>query len=529
MGVTVDGVEYDIALERSTGERMGFMIVPHSDRRERVNDWAPAIATTGDLAYAEGVWRPWTQEDWSGGLGQEVWDSAEAARFLEAENVETRISGKVMLATATTLSDPNFHGSRPTDLGAKIYMAPEGSHAVRQYTSATPWWYVGWYAAVKGPVSDLRVFGDSMYIASASSRYSRISSAGTLLTGAVDREYFATWNPSATPSLYGSHGHQIFASTNGSTWGDAIDIGDSSASINSMAVFDQKLYVGKDDGLYFYDGANAFKMIDCATRLSANNFTMMSEWEGFLYFNILRRIYKYSSSAVVDITPNAYGTVTKESYDYGQPKAIVASPTSLYVGFDLAENDYPCVLSYTGAGWHPVWKGASGNTFYGMGYSPEFDWLLINDTDGTRIRPLVSQTDYPYPSFCLTAGATGSITTPRFDAGMPMTPKAVKSVALRTRDCVADAQYIAVEYRIGAATAWTSAGTISSSPTEELSLDAIAGAVEVPTDIQFRFILTSTSPAHTPVLEHMAVNYLPRPAAIFAHQVSVRLGTPIPL
>lgn len=521
MGVTVDGKIYDVALERSTGEQLGFMIVPHTDRRERVNDFAPTISSTGDLAYAEGVWRPWTQSDWSSGLGQEVWASSEAARFYEAENVETRIKGKVMLATAVSVTDASIAAAQPVDFNSKIFMRCTGTNLLRQYTDGVGWASVG-DGFVHGP-SDLVVYGAKLYAASASTRYVWMATTGSWTRGPVDREHFAAWNPGATPSLYGSHGHQIFASTDGSAWDTAISVGDSSADITSMVAFDQVLYIGKEDGLFYYDGTDVFQMVNCKNKLWSGNFCEMAEFDGFLYFNILGAVYKYSSSAIVPITPKMQGDLTKEGYGYGAPEAFVASPTAIYVGFDLAENDYPIILSYNGLGWHTVYKGASADTFEGMGYSAELDWLLIND-GSTRYRQLPSFSDLPYPTFA----ATGSITTPRFDGDMPQTSKAVKSVTLRTRDC-STTQKVNVKYRKDGTLTWTDAGDITSSPSEELSLSALAGAIQVDNDIQFKFTITTTSVAMTPVIENMAVLWLPRPPATFAHQISVRLGTPIPL
>lgn len=523
MGVYVDGVEYDVAIERSTGEQLGFMIVPHSDRRERINDWAPNISTTGELAYAEGVWRPWTQSDWSGGLGQEVWDQSEQTKFYEAEGVETRIKGKVMMATAVTVGDAGVTAAQPVDHASYIFMRSTASPCVRRYEDGVGWTNQG-TVTLADPATDLIVYGTSLYIASAASSYSIRNAAGDYGLGPVDREHFATWNPGATPSLYGSHGHQIFASTDGTTWGAAISVGDSSSDITSLTPFAQSLYIGKEDGLFYYDGTDVVQMIDCRNRIWSGNFCELAEWEGYLYFNILRRIYKYSESAIIDITPNMYGDLTKESYDYGIPKALVVSPTALYVAFDLAENDYPCVLAYTGLGWHPVYKGTSGDTMYGMGYSAELDWLLINDGN-TRYRQLVSMTDYPYPAF---GGATGVLTFAKFDGAMPQTPKAAKSVTLHTRDCSAT-EKITVQYRKDGATAWEEVGDVTSSPHEEISLAPLAGALEVTSDIQIQLILSTGTIGLSPVLEHFTLQWLPRPEAIYAHLVSLRLGTPIPL
>ena len=525
MGVTVDGVVFDISLERSTGEKLGLMIVPHSDRRERISDFAPTISTTGDLAYQSGIWRPWTQSDWSSGLGQEVWDSSQTARFYEAENVETRIRGKVMLATAVSVTDASIAAAQPVDFNSKVYMRCTGTNLLREYTDGVGW-ASGTPAVVSSP-SDLVVYGAKLYAASANSHYGWLTTGGTWIAGPLDREHFATWNPGATPSLWGSHGSQVFSSTDGSTWGTAISVGDTSANITALAPFDQVLYIGKEDGLYYLDAdENVFQMIDCKNRLWANNFIGgLVEFEGFLYFSILKRIYKYSSSAIVDITPATQGSLVKETYGYGFPEAFVASPTALYVGFDLAENDYAVVLAYNGLGWHPIYKGDAGSTFHGMGYSSELDWFLFND-GSTKYKPLPSMTDLPYPSFSTTG--TGVLTFPKFDGDMPQTAKACKSVVCHTRDCSAT-EKITIQYCVDDSSTWVEAGSITSSPQEELSLSALAGAIEVDSNIQIRALLTTGTPTVTPVLEHFALLWLPRPPATFAHQVSVRLGTPIPL
>jgi hypothetical protein len=365
----------------------------------------------------------------------------------------------------------------------------------------------------------LQVFGDALYVSCVNSKYCIMTAAGVWTVGPVQRRSFAVWDE----KLWGSLGHQIFSTTDGTTWSAAISVGDSSADIVSMAPFAQRLYIGKEDGLYYYDGSDVYQVIDCRNRLWSGNFCQMAEWEGYLYFNILRRVYKYSETAIQDITPRMYGDLTKETYGYGLPEAFVASPSALYVGFDLAENDYPVVLAYTGQGWHPMWKGASGDTFHGLGYSAELDWLLVNDGN-TRYRQLVSMSDMPYPAFA----ATGALITPRFDGGMPQAPKAIKSILLHTRDCSSD-QYIEVQYRKDGETDWTLAGQITSSPKEEINLAPLVGAVEVERDIQFRFILATSTPTLTPVLEHMACMWLPRPEAVYAYTVSVRLGAPLPL
>lgn len=517
MGVFVDGVEYDIAIERANGEKLGFMIVKGSDRKERVNDWAPVISTTGEPQYSSGVWRPWTQSDWSGGLGQEIWDSSEKTRFYEAEGVETRIDGRVMLATAVTVTDPDIAAAQPVDFNGKIYMRTVGTGKLRWYEDG-----VGWSGSSGNEApTDLIVWGDELFVAYGDSNNAwKMNTAGSWFDVGVQRSHWAVWDE----KLWGAKGHEIFyTATAGSEWSAGIAVGDSSTTITSMCPFAQKLYIGKEDGLYYYDGSDVVQMIDCRNRLWSGNFVQMAEWEGYLYFNILRRIYKFSESAIVDITPEMYGDLTKESYGYGIPKAFVASPSALYVGFDLAENDYPCVLAYTGVGWHPIWKGASGRTFHGLGYSPELDWLIINDGD-TRYRQLVSMSDMPYPTF----GSSGHIITPRFDGNMPQTPKAVKSVILHTRDC-SSAQKITVYYRKDGETSWTEVGDVTSSPQEELSLAPLAGALEVQSDIQFKLVLSTATPSLTPMLRHFTCMWLPRPSAVYAYVVNVRLGEPIPL
>ncbi|RLC80046.1 MAG: hypothetical protein DRJ03_22420, partial [Chloroflexi bacterium] len=277
MGVWVDGQLYDIAIERANGERLGFMIVKGSDRKERVNDWAPVISTTGEPQYSSGVWRPWTQSDWSGGLGQEIWDSSEKTRFYEAEGVETRIDGRVMLATAVTVTDPDIAAAQPVDYGGKIFMRATATYCLRQYESGVGWSTAYSFAAIP---TDICVHGSDLYVAVGDSEDMWVwrSGAWTQLDVAASR--LAVWDE----KLWRSKGHEIFyTETAGSTWSSAIAVGDSSTTITSMCPFAQKLYIGKEDGLYYYDGSDVVQMIDCRNRLWSGNFVQMAEWEGYLY------------------------------------------------------------------------------------------------------------------------------------------------------------------------------------------------------------------------------------------------------
>jgi len=516
MGVWHEGRLYDILLVRPDGEKMGFMIVKNSDRRERVSDFAPVLSTTGEMQYAEGIWRPWTQDDWIGGLGQEKWDPEQSTRFYEAENVETRVKGKVMLATATSLAD--LHpAAQPVDFAGRIHARSTATDQLRRYTG-TGWETFGDLGAIP---TDLAVYGSWLYVACGPNvPLQRVNAGGSWYSMVIEREHLAVWDG----KLWGNKGHQIFATADGSAWDTAVDVGDASTVITSLKPFAQKLYVGKEDGLFYHDGVDVVQMIDARSRLWNGNFRQLAEWEGFLYFNILRQVYKYSETAIVDVTPKMYGSRTKESHGYGIPKAFFASPTHLFVGFDGAENSYPVILAYNGLGWHPIQRGEADEELYGAGYSPEYDFLLFSAGDGTHVRSLPSMTDLPAPPYA----ATGAIITPRFDGRMPIVPKAVKAVTLHVQDVDAD-QKITVQYRKDGAENWTTAGDVTSTPKGEIALAPAVGALEVMSDIQFRFILSSSTPSLTPALEHMSVLWLPRPEAVYAYQCAVRLGEPIPL
>ena len=98
----------------------------------------------------------------------------------------------------------------------------------------------------------------------------------------------------------------------------------------------------------------------------------MTEWGGYLFFSILRRVIRFSTTTWNDATPKLTGDANKELYEWGQPIMFVELPTMLVVAFNGGEGTLANVMGYTGgaedtARWHLLYQATA--TMSACGYS----------------------------------------------------------------------------------------------------------------------------------------------------------------
>lgn len=519
-GVVVDGKKYHIAIAKG-GVTYGFMIVRGSDTRQRVNDWAP-IYSTGDQQFAEGTWQPWALTDWTGGVGQERYSNSAQNKFYTSLNCETRIAGRLALggrwvsadatqvATANPIDFPLVVGNLYVPCGTKL----------RKYNVGTQVWTDANPGAFAANIAHLHVDGALMFIAVGDSvdaqKYD--GTTFTVLTGFKAR-CFASYGG----KVWRANANHIYGSTDaGATWPTDVTVGDASTNVTAMFPYNQRLYVGKEDALWMYDGANVVKVLDFAKQAYSGNFKFMCEWGGSLYFNVLRRVIRFTPTTWNDVTPEITGDANKEIYGFGLPIMFAAMPSMLLVAFKDGENQYANLLGYTGSGWHQVY-GPAVATMNAVGYSRNADWIVVND-GSTRRQAQIAQADHSTADY----EASGEVVTPWFDGGYPFFKKSGKSVILETRDCSAN-ETVSVDYRTTDGAAWTALGSsvISSSAPTSISLDPINGAIEF-YKIQFRLRLArGTDTSKRPTVTRFILLYLNRPESVFAYSVQVKLSSKV--
>lgn len=371
MAVTpIAGSTHDITLS-SGSTKYGFMIAPGSFRSERVDDFAPRIATGTDTKTREGYWDSYQQSSAAEGIDQSSF--LNVAKINKSNgNVFTDLPGSIQLDSIWTALDSSVISTAPMIIdfaaGAVSCIVMAVGTRVRR-SSASP--YTSWSNHTGSAFASNCVWlhqhnGYLFAATSTGSDFYRSADADTWTQPSAGEKAtaFTTWIKSdGTVYLVKSLAGGFKLSTNdGTTWGATIAVGSSNSNITGMRDAFGYLLIGKEDGLWRYDGTYLVDIVQYPTQLSSTNFRCIVSFDGFIYTHMLGRILKLalSSGAVtslVDITPEQSGNTEKELYGHGTAIWLYAGPFLLYAALNGGQNKFPEVLAYSGSGWHQRFQG----------------------------------------------------------------------------------------------------------------------------------------------------------------------------
>lgn len=371
MAVTpIAGVTHDITLS-SGSTKYGFMIAPGSFRSERVDDFAPRIATGTDTKTREGYWDSYQQSSAAEGIDQSSF--LNVAKINKSNgNVFTDLPGSIQLDSIWTALDSSVISTAPMIIdfaaGAVSCIVMAVGTRVRR-SSASP--YTSWSNHTGSAFASNCVWlhqhnGYLFAATSTGSDFYRSADADTWTQPSAGEKAtaFTSWIKSdGTVYLVKSLAGGFKLSTNdGTTWGATIAVGSSNSNITGMRDAFGYLLIGKEDGLWRYDGTYLVDIVQYPTQLSSTNFRCIVSFDGFIYTHMLGRILKLalSSGAVtslVDITPEQSGNTEKELYGHGTAIWLYAGPFLLYAALNGGQNKFPEVLAYSGSGWHQRFQG----------------------------------------------------------------------------------------------------------------------------------------------------------------------------
>ena len=83
-------------------------------------------------------------------------------------------------------------------------------------------------------------------------------------------------------------------------WSDYLPIGDVGTKIVNTCTYNGKLYFGKEDGLWVYDAGVIYQVSAFHDERDVQNFSMMFEHRGYLYFNIRAQVLRLSSTGLIE-------------------------------------------------------------------------------------------------------------------------------------------------------------------------------------------------------------------------------------
>lgn len=519
------GVTHDVVFGQGDSS-YGFMVVPGSYRVERADDFAPRIATGNEPSLREGIWDAWAMSGASEGIDQLTFVNRNRI-YRSDGNVFLNRDQAMQLESAWVTSDASKTLTAPMSVDMTVsatdYTVFAAATKIRRYNIGADT-YTDSTTTLGANGLWLHVHNGTLYVACGSGADYYTSTdliTFTQPSAGEKASVFCTWGRNGVINLVKAYGTSFKVSTdNGATWGSAISVGLPDTNITGLAVAFGLLVIGKEDGLYYYDGTNVVEELLVPHKRHARNFRALVYHEGFLYTSILNAIVKLSFSSgglanMVDITPTMQGDANKELYGHGLPVWLWSGPRHLYVLLDDGETQYTEVLYYTGLGWHQYARSA-GTTPVTGGYSRLGSRIWYNDAS-TYYRTLGTLTDLPAAT---NFAATGVFETSDYDAGLPFMYKAFRDVMIDCRNISAGS--IKVEYSIDSGSTWVEIATVANAGVNYLAFPnatPVAGY-----RMRLRFTLTRNAANSTPVLMRFVVRFLNRPQPIYAESITLRIA-----
>jgi hypothetical protein len=299
-----------------------------------------------------------TQTDWLGGHGQHTF--READRYFEGQSIDTTQPGRVFLGPAITEvneSDGTDLDSAPVTFfwfeAAGVWLCATAG-AIYRYDVAGLGKWTAATTTVAG-VLQFAEFDGVVYAAVGASTKYYYSTDGdtwtqTDLTDGYANGFIVAPNPSGTAENLWKFKipNELSRTTDGRTvaaggaqWESPTYIGDTSNNITNIFLNGDKLYVGKEDGLFWVDsvgGVHAELPDELKVNHSTENFKYVANWQTSTYFSLQRGMGELTTAE----TYRPVGPLVDidEISKIGDIKGISADKDWLYVAVDEGTNTH---------------------------------------------------------------------------------------------------------------------------------------------------------------------------------------------
>lgn len=209
-------------------------------------------------------------------------------------------------------------------------------------------------------ITGLAVVADILYVClGASTKYyystDGVTFTQTDLSDGYANKIIAAPNPAGTATVLWKFKtpNEISNTTDGRTagdggvaWSSPAYIGDTSYNITNLFLSNDRLMVGKEDNLYYYDSNGGVHPImnDLGSNISADNFKYATEWQGNIYFSLASRIREIAGNTLDSIGP------TQEAVDIGRIgtcMGIVGDKDYLHVAMRETLSRFPYTFPFS--------------------------------------------------------------------------------------------------------------------------------------------------------------------------------------
>ena len=345
--------------------------------------------------------------------------------------------------------------------------------------------------------------GDFYYYTSDGTTYSRSATAEHKM-GYLERIIGNIWGSSSAYQV-----KSCDDPTNAvNDWSTATDIGTSDSDINSLAEYNQTLFIGKEDGVFYIDSSGNDQPIapELKTRFNANNCKGMKPWQDSLWIPLndgLLNYYYGTYGILTDISPKVYMTAFPDYHE--RVMSITGDMNWLYVATDAntATSSKTPILAVRRESIGDVeieddfrWQtliNIDQDEVYGMDVYSDKLWIA-GTKSGTASVKYLSLADDDYPT-----SGTQTMITSWYDFGFAGVYKSFHSFELQSENLTANIK-VKVEFQIddGSFTEIVGAGSGSFTSSVVTSSVKYFQADSYGRKIRFRFTLSTNSASTSP-------------------------------
>lgn len=306
MAASKVGTLYDLGINDQD-----YVLRGNTYNKQEAPYFAPRFSTgeqgLGDLD----LYKVMSQVDWSGGMFQQ--ERGDPSKTNLTQGLQVNLDTD-QLEPAPPLTAGNFLNTPPTfDITnpicwavyrGKLYIG--NGTKVYSYSVAAGGW-----TAVKtnfaGNVLSMAVIADALWVTQKAPTGGiwSLNNAGTW-TQYTAYGFTNIWRFNDYLICTGTAGNgdagRIWKRSNNSTGAGTVtqlgDVGDIFTDVTSGKLFNHRLYLGKPEGLFVWDGAGISTVLDYSANFNLDNFKAMEEFGGFLWFSIRKVLWRYNGATV---------------------------------------------------------------------------------------------------------------------------------------------------------------------------------------------------------------------------------------
>jgi hypothetical protein len=480
---------------------------------------------------------PYAQERWTGGAGHADQHEGDRDSYWYADGVDCSGGWPIRGPQVNTVSAAAVSGSvsQFIEFNSKLYCIADDRIYVRTDDTVSAWTNltpgtdfaanVGQCAVFQGTQANPFLFipigsGANYYVMSTAEAFTQHASRAAVAFATVGNEL---WLAAKESNQWVIRKAEDGGTT--ATWGAAITVGDTVASINRLQNVDNRLLVHKDDGV-FGVSIEAFTIDEPLTPelrnlTKASNGKVATVWNGSDIFTMDGNLFRYapSNGELAQIGPEL--TDRNTSPVKGPVVAIDGQ-----AGIALWAFIYNSVTGYSHLARYGAWQNTpKGNVFLpvwhyslwktnkvvttcfvstGVYLGTPQPRLYIGCSDGTVYYLILSKTSNPLddPAYRFdTTAAGGDLYLTRYTANFPFEDKLIKAVGVGGRSLNGTAAQITASYKVASDSSYTSIGSVTEDPGERVN---VSGNVATPA-VDFKLNFVTTSSSATPVLTHFVI------------------------